>query len=119
MLVLLAEGVTRLVAPQLKNSYFARIDRETGIGYTGGHPYSYNKWHLIERDFPAPKPSGERRILALGDSITHGYGLARESAWPKVLERDLHMGENCKTYFCINGAGSGSTTCNDNARSHV
>ena len=116
---LLAEGVVRLVAPQLEFSYFSHIDRETGIGFTGGHPYSFNKWHLSERDFPADKPPGESRILALGDSITHGYGLAREAAWPKVLERDLQARESGKTYFCINGAGSGSTTHRQNQYYHT
>ncbi|MBM3572087.1 MAG: arylesterase, partial [Alphaproteobacteria bacterium] len=33
--------------------------------------------------------AAERRILALGDSLTAGYGLAADEAFPSQLERAL------------------------------
>lgn len=36
-----------------------------------------------------PKPAGTKRILALGDSITHGWGVAADEAWPARLEAEL------------------------------
>jgi lysophospholipase L1-like esterase len=42
------------------------------------------------RDDPiGPKPPGEFRILALGDSQTLGWGVARESIWPVRLQQIL------------------------------
>src|SRR5262249_707870 len=39
-----------------------------------------------ERRLPSPKPSGVRRVVALGDSFTQGYGVAAHDAWPRRLE---------------------------------
>jgi lysophospholipase L1-like esterase len=36
-----------------------------------------------------PKPPGTWRIVALGDSVTHGWGLAEPESWPRQLEADL------------------------------
>jgi acyl-CoA thioesterase-1 len=38
---------------------------------------------------PAPVPVGEPRIVALGDSLTAGLGLAQDMAFPAQLERKL------------------------------
>ena len=39
-------------------------------------------------DPPAPQP-GTLRIVALGDSVTHGWGVADDETWPAQLERSL------------------------------
>src|SRR5262249_55162564 len=39
-----------------------------------------------ERRLPSPKPPGVRRVVALGDSFTQGYGVAENEAWPRRLE---------------------------------
>ncbi len=39
--------------------------------------------------WPADKPAGTRRILALGGSAVHGYGFTRAYAWPDRLEEHL------------------------------
>lgn len=36
------------------------------------------------------KPAGTFRIAAIGDSLTFGYGVAAEEAWPAALERALN-----------------------------
>jgi len=110
VLALAAEGILRLAAPGLDQSYFAKPDPETGLGYTGGHPFRYNKWRMREVDFPAERPEGETRYLCLGDSITFGYGLAAESSWPKVLQKNVQQESPDRSVFCINAAGTGATT---------
>ena len=39
-----------------------------------------------EPRLPGPKPPGTRRIVVLGDSFTHGYGVEEREAYPRVLE---------------------------------
>lgn len=50
-----------------------------------------------------------RRILALGDSLTEGYGIAPEDAYPEVLERLLKQGGQASIEV-INAGISGSTS---------
>ncbi len=59
---------------------------------------------------PAPKPAPEtKKLIVLGDSLTEGYGVARESAFPAVLERRIHDGGK-KEWSVVNAGVSGSTT---------
>src|SRR5689334_22651343 len=54
-------------------------------------------------------PQGERRvILAVGDSMTAGYGLPAEQSYPAQLERELlRLGFN---YRVVNHGVTGSTS---------
>ncbi len=53
------------------------------------------------------KPPGVFRILAVGDSLTYGEGVAADEAWPAVLARELGAGvEVLNLGVC--GAGSES-----------
>jgi lysophospholipase L1-like esterase len=52
-----------------------------------GIPYRINAAGLRNKEIAMPKPPGVFRVLVLGDSITLGYGLPEDSAYPRVLER--------------------------------
>lgn len=51
----------------------------------------------------------DNTILFLGDSLTEGYGLNKEEAYPKLVQ-DLIASELKKDVQIINGGVSGSTT---------
>ena len=48
-------------------------------------------------------------ILILGDSLTEGYGIDEDLAYPTLLEKKLNQGAK-RPYRIINGGISGSTT---------
>src|ERR1022692_742632 len=50
-----------------------------------------NNLGFRDRDFPVRK-SGAKRVLAIGDSFTYGWGVDGEDSWPKVMERELRQG---------------------------
>jgi lysophospholipase L1-like esterase len=52
-----------------------------------GVPGTVNRHGQRDDDFPAAKPAGELRMLALGDSFTMGANVAQDATWPQVLER--------------------------------
>lgn len=53
--------------------------------------------------FAAPK-----KLVVLGDSLTEGYGVAREKAFPAVLEKKIK--DAGKDWLVVNAGVSGSTT---------
>ncbi|PYQ00248.1 MAG: hypothetical protein DMF82_22625, partial [Acidobacteria bacterium] len=54
---------------------------------TGWPPWEdYNSDGLRDREHPVAKPPGVRRVACLGDSVTLGYGIRPQEAWPQVLE---------------------------------
>lgn len=50
-----------------------------------------NSLGFRDREFSIAR-SNVQRIVALGDSMTWGWGVEQEAAWPKVLERTLVAG---------------------------
>lgn len=44
---------------------------------------------LRDREVPVSKEAGVHRILALGDSMTFGFGTPQDETWPEVLEQLL------------------------------
>lgn len=50
-----------------------------------------NNLGFRDRDF-AVRRSGAKRVLAIGDSFTYGWGVDAEDSWPKVMERELRRG---------------------------
>src|SRR5262249_4671264 len=54
---------------------------------TGWPPWEdYNRDGLRDREHSVEKPPGVRRVVCLGDSVTLGYGIRPQEAWPQVLQ---------------------------------
>lgn len=51
----------------------------------------------------------EHKIIILGDSLTEGYGVAKDAAFPAILEKQLNANSE-KKWKVINAGVSGSTT---------
>ncbi|WP_373976165.1 arylesterase [Chitinibacter sp. SCUT-21] len=52
--------------------------------------------------------AAEPVILVFGDSLSAGYGIAADQAWPKLLEKELKA--KGKAYRVVNASVSGETT---------
>lgn len=61
-----------------------------------------------------PASTAVTKILILGDSLTEGYGIARESAFPALVEASLKAAG--KNVSVINGGVSGSTSASGPSR---
>ncbi len=57
---------------------------------------------------PAPTPVWQGTIVALGDSLTAGYGLSEDEAWPALLERRL--ASEGRAWRVVNAGVSGETS---------
>ncbi len=66
--------------------------------------------HSLREDqrIPFEKPTGQTRILFLGDSCTFGYGVAHDEAFPHVVESMLRE-KSGKEVECINAGVPGYT----------
>lgn len=61
-------------------------------------------------------PSNDRlRVLILGDSLTEGYGVDKQEAFPALLEGQLHR-EGYSQVQIVNGGISGSTSASGPTR---
>ncbi len=69
-----------------------------------------SSWNLAFAN-PAATP---KRLLVLGDSLTEGYGVAKASAFPALLEKKIQA--TGKNWIVINAGISGSTTAGGLAR---
>jgi lysophospholipase L1-like esterase len=50
-----------------------------------------NNLGFRDRDL-AVRRTGAKRVLAIGDSFTYGWGVDAEDSWPKAMERELRQG---------------------------
>lgn len=48
----------------------------------------------------APKRPGERRVVCIGDSVTLGWGVREEDAWPRLIEEPLRRRADVRTVNC-------------------
>jgi acyl-CoA thioesterase-1 len=56
-----------------------------------------------------------KKLVVLGDSLTEGYGVAKESAFPALLEKKIHDSGK-KEWTVINSGVSGATTASATGR---
>ena len=64
---------------------------------------------LLSVSFFFPLSFAQKKLIVLGDSLSEGYGVAKEAAYPALLEKKLHEGGK-KEWTVINAGVSGSTT---------
>lgn len=57
----------------------------------------------------------QKKLIVLGDSITEGYGVSKEAAYPALFEKKLHDSGK-KEWSIINAGVSGSTTASGISR---
>jgi acyl-CoA thioesterase-1 len=57
----------------------------------------------------------QKKLIVLGDSLTEGYGVAKDAAFPAVLEKKLHEAGK-KEWTVVNAGVSGSTTASGISR---
>ena len=64
----------------------------------------------------APAALAARTILVFGDSLSAGYGIPQDAAWPSLLTKRLQ--ERKLDYSVVNASISGETTSGGRARLH-
>ena len=57
----------------------------------------------------------QKKLIVLGDSLTEGYGVAKDAAFPAVLEKKIHESGK-KEWTIVNAGVSGSTTASGISR---
>lgn len=111
--LLVLEVAIRLVAPQnirffddsdLRLNAWEFIPHARHDSYIGV-PVQINNVGLRGHDIAVPKPDGVYRIVALGDSITFGYGVPNEKTFPQDLERLLNQNLVTSVHYEVVNAG--------------
>ncbi len=81
-----AGALSALAIPADWEKRAVRVDGAASAYLWHGHLHVHNRDRMrILGDFP-PKRLGTFRIIALGDSLTYGYGIAEQETYPRVLE---------------------------------
>jgi lysophospholipase L1-like esterase len=71
----------------------------------------FNQHGFFDDEFARAKPAGELRIVAIGDSVVMGYGVAMAAAFPNRLEALLADGASgFRSYQVINAGVQGYWT---------
>lgn len=95
---LAAELFLRLLSPPADTpGLYARVSSEMewlgrphAQGLQAGVPVSFNRFGLRDRERLMEPTQGTVRILALGDSVTFGQGVAEEQVYPRMTETLLN-----------------------------
>jgi lysophospholipase L1-like esterase len=95
---LAAEVILRLSAPPADTpdlftkttAEFEWSGRPSAHGLFAGVPVSFNRFGFRDRERSLERTPGTIRILALGDSVTFGMGVAEKDSFPRVTEALLN-----------------------------
>ncbi len=90
-----------------RNTPNGRNDHYVGV------PVRINSLGLRDQEIRLPKPAGVFRIIAVGDSVTFGYGVRLEQTYVKVLETKLNQHAPDGTRYEVIDAGVPGTDLND------
>lgn len=88
---LAGEVILRLIGYAPVDTEYVWVQGDIGIhkpywkGLHNSKLLMTNRWGLRGDDFPIEKPSGEYRVLCLGDSVTFGCGVANGEDYPAQL----------------------------------
>jgi lysophospholipase L1-like esterase len=85
-------------------------------GFSEGTDVAISQQGLRDREFAIPKPASTFRLLALGDSVTFGFGVLGEQTFSKQLEQRLNALGESRTYEVLNGGVIGYNTIQERAR---
>ena len=86
------------------------LDSKVLYGLNPKHP-EINSIGLRSDEVEIPKPKGTFRILVLGDSVTFGFGVAQDKAFPSRLQAILK--KKMRRVEVINAGVSGYTAYNE------
>lgn len=118
----LVETALRLAVParpgrELRGLHEPRLDRpwlfgmrpgaEVRLRVSGAVGYRANADGFRDRRYARAKPPGTFRIVALGDSITFGYGAPEGETFPKLLEARLDAAVASPRFEVLNLGVSG------------
>jgi len=101
---------------------YLRSHPEAVGGGGGGNPalgklyaglYSYNSFGLRDVECSLTPPEGVFRILALGDSMTFGQGVADDESYAHQLQAMLDEDATGDTYQVINAGKPGANTASE------
>ena len=85
-----ADVLQALAMPREWERQLVQIAGAKHAEYWHGHLHVYNRDGMrVLGDFPPEQP-GVFRVIALGDSLTYGYGIAEQDTYPRVLETLLN-----------------------------
>lgn len=76
-------------------------------------PFSFLCFVLLALAF-SQISMAQKRMVILGDSLTEGYGVAKEQAYPALLDKKIKA--DGKNWVVINAGVSGSTTASGPSR---
>lgn len=83
LVLIVAEFALRTIEPRL-------MGRVYDASLTGGYPIEMNAQGFRGKPVSIPKKDNTTRILALGDSVTMGTGIAAIDTWPAQLQARLN-----------------------------
>jgi lysophospholipase L1-like esterase len=72
-----------------------------------GVTWQVNKQGFRGDPVPVPKPEGIRRLLFIGSSITFGWGVPAEDAFPVVIKDLLDRNFSGRSFDCVNAGVPG------------